>query len=729
MTDHECSGCDPELEGSVAFEPAAGELAPPVPLPPDWWRCLRRGPVSGRYEGDFADEHLVLRVDIDPLSVDSPVMKRISADILRRVVIALPFRPPITFTRYQESWIVDNPSISWSRCSVTVTGRVRYWRGTHPATDLTLTIPWGSFTPAGPATATLTALGQTPRTFSCARTANSFRDLELELDVCTSTSAEPVVPTYDTHGHANRPAGLRQRQLTIEQAYREAGVSVTRRPDRTIIDDSGPALVTWSVAELHDAMETHYGRYGSGWPAWRMWGLLAGRFDTSSVGGIMFDAKAAFGGAGEAPERQGFAVFRDHSWFNDLVPAPSTQAQFDAMRQYLYTWVHEAGHAFNLLHSWDKSRPDSLSWMNYAWRYDNRNGAGTFWARSMLQFDDEELVHIRHGDRSAVIMGGDEWASGGHLESPLSMVHADDTGPIELMVRTRGHYAALEPVSVELRLRNRLTMEIPVDAQLAPEHGNVMVEIRQPNGVVVHYSPVACMIGEPRIVVLGPAGIGDGSDRYSELVLLAYGSNGPLFTQPGEYLVRAFYTAADQLICVSNTARLRVGSPYDADTDRLAHELHSDQAGLAMALGGSRSAHLEEGMDILSRVSALGGMAGAAAAATTTPALLRPFHELVLDEAGDENQTIGRRVERHGAEPDQVLALTAPGIKAMREAGGPSTNLVYRQLVTVRAEAHEAVGEATAARREVTRLHTDLKRRGVKPAVLADVAQLRDSLG
>ena len=35
-----------------------------------------------------------------------------------------------------------------------------------------------------------------------------------------------------------------------------------------------------------------------------------------------------------------------------------------------------------------------------------------------MRFDDEELVHIRHGDRSAVIMGGDDWGSGGHLERP-----------------------------------------------------------------------------------------------------------------------------------------------------------------------------------------------------------------------------------------------------------------------------------------------------------------------
>jgi hypothetical protein len=726
MTELSSCGGDPAVDAITDDDLEAGGLRPfPVP---DWWRCLRLGPVSGRYEGDLGRQRLVLRVDIDPLAVDAPVMNRISADVLRRVVIALPFRPPITFTTYQESWIVDRPTVTWTRCSVTITGRVRYWRGTHPVTDVTVTIPWDTFRPAGPATVQLTAAGAAPQTFVCARTAASLRDLELEVDVCTSTNNEPVVPTYDTHGHANRPAGLRRRTLTIQQAYREAGVAVTVRPDRTIIDDSAPAHASWSVAELHDAMETHYGRYGSGWPAWRMWGLLAGRFDNTSVGGIMFDAKAAYGGAGEAPERQGFAVFRDHSWFNNLVTAPSTQAQHDAMRQYLYTWVHEAGHAFNLLHSWDKSRPDSLSWMNYAWRYDNRNGADTFWARSMLQFDEEELIHIRHGDRAAVIMGGDEWASGGHLESPFGVVESDDTGPIELLVRTHRYYGALEPVSVELRLRNRLPVEVPVDARLAPEHGNVLVEIRRPNGIVVQYSPVACTVGDPAIRVLAPTGVDDGSDRYSERVLLAYGSNGHLFAQPGEYLVRAFYTAGDQTLSVSNTARLRVGSPYDAEADRLAYELHSDQAGLALVLGGSRSTHLEEGMDVLERVSAAGGIAGAAAAAAIAPALLQPFHEVVIDEVHDSGESLGRRVERHGPEPDRLLALTAPGLKDLRDHGDRTTNLVYRELVTARAEAHVAEGDATKARSEVKRLRDDLEARGAKPVVLAEVADLRETI-
>ena len=259
-----------------------------------------------------------------------------------------------------------------------------------------IVVDWQS----GPTTATVTFSGGVHETFAdMVFVSDSFRTLELEMDYCASAHVDPLTPTYGTHQHNNHPPDLTDRTLTIAAAYREAGVDVTDSGGTSVVDDSAAGFATWNVAELHDAMETAFSRYTSTWPNWRMWGMQVGRFDSVTLGGIMFDAPAANGGAGDRPDRQGFAVARSHSWFNDLVPTPSTQAQFEAMRKYLYVWVHEAGHAWNLLHSWDKGRPSSLSWMNYDWRYDAIHGADAFWAGFRMRFDDEELVHIRHGDR------------------------------------------------------------------------------------------------------------------------------------------------------------------------------------------------------------------------------------------------------------------------------------------------------------------------------------------
>ena len=97
---------------------------------------------------------------------------------------------------------------------------------------------------------------------------------------------------------------------------------------------------------------------------------------------------------------------------SDLVNGPpQNQDEAWAARHFLYTWVHEAGHAFNFLHSWDKGRPDSLSWMNYDSKYDQRNPTLGFWKKFAFRFDDDELIHLRHGNRASVIMGGDPWSS------------------------------------------------------------------------------------------------------------------------------------------------------------------------------------------------------------------------------------------------------------------------------------------------------------------------------
>lgn len=650
------------------------------------------------------------------------MLDRLSGDLWRTYAWRSPGGRPSRFATYQRSWIVESPEVTWGSCSVRITGRVSYWTGTHPRTDIEVTIPWATSKAMGPATVIFQVVRGPSSTFTCERVDGFFRDLELEVDVCGSTQAEPVLPIYDTHGHTNRPGDIRRRDLTVESAFAEAGVRVTLRPDRTVIDDSAPEFATWSVAELHDAMETHYSRYGDGWPNWRMWGLLAGRFTSPSTGGIMFDARASFGGAGRAPERQGFAVFREHQWFDDLVVAPSTQAQHDAMRQSLYTWVHEAGHAFNLLHSWNKSRPDSLSWMNYAWRYDNRNGTDSFWADFEMRFDDEELLHIRHGDRAAVIMGGDDWATGGHLESPAAL--AGPGAPLELLVRTRGTYAALEPITLELRLRNLLDTEILVDRRLEPEYGNVRIELRRPDGSITAYSPIACQLADADVAALAPTGVEDGTDRYSELVHVAYGAEGHLFTQPGEYRVRAIYDGPGALLVLSNTARLRVGAPHDEDTERLLHAMHSDEAGLALMLHGSRSRHLAEGLATLEDVCSLRGTAAATVGSAVAAGLSRPFFELDYDREGGR----ARMVQRADADPERALALTEPAIDDIHERGDRSVNLLYHELVATRATAHLANHARARAVREYEQLHADLAERGVRPAVLEGLRVAADAL-
>jgi hypothetical protein len=694
----------------------------PLPWPPDWWRCWRIGPVSGRYYGEMTTPTagryaLDLRVDIDLRHANSPVMDRISGDFYQVYRFTLPGWPPIVWRVYKSSWIVDAPSVTWSRCDVVIMGNVRYWQGSHPTTGVRVRIPWATFRPAGPAEVTFTEAEFSISSYSCARQSNCFREVTLEIDICESVNTAPTVPSYDTNWHLTRPADLPQRTLTIEEAYREAGICMTINPSgATVIDDSAPGFTTWSPAELHDAMEISFSRFAGTWPAWNLWGLLAGTFDNSGVGGIMFDAAAAFGGAGEAPERQGFALFRNHQWFNNLTAGvPADQNQAWSMRHFLYTWVHEAGHAFNLLHSWNKNRPDSLSWMNYDWRYDARNGADSYWSDFRFRFDDEELIHMRHGDRASVIMGGDPWASGGHMETPPGAM-ADMLGeaPIELLIRSKGYFEFMEPVILELRVKNTSNTPLKLDTQLHPEFGGVIVYIRRPDGRTLEYAPIMCKLATPELKVLKAKGDGmEGDDRHSQQILLSYGSYGFYFDQPGEYLVRAVYQSAGDIMITSNLHHVRIGHPFSQQEERIAQNFFTYESGMALYLNGSSSPYLKKGMDTLEDMADRyeKSPVGAHLSLVLAQNLAQPFFRIAE----------GKLVAFRDANPEEALALTTRAYEQQKRDESTFTNITYHHLVRDRADFMATMGEKADAKKELGTLVKDLKKRGVNQTVLDEI--------
>lgn len=675
-----------------------------------------RPAVSGLWEGSAATGRVVdLRIDVDWLRLGTPVMNRVSGDFLD-IQSFMGFK----FRVYRESWIVDNPklTVNWDTKKVTITGVVRFWKGGHSATWLEIVIPW-SDTSRGPAVATFTELFGTAKSYVSNYKSDCFREVTLEVDVTKSTNTAPTLPQYNTGWHDTCPPLWFDRDLNMQQSYREAGVKLTIPGDRTVIDDSASTFSSWSPVELHDAMETHFSRLVKG-PSWQLWGLLAGRFDDVGTGGIMFD----WSGAGKPPERQGFAVFRKHSWFNNLVTGtPKTQAQAASMRHFLYTWVHEAGHAFNFMHSWDKARPDSLSWMNYDWRYDARNGANAFWGNFYFRFDDEELLHLRHGDRASVALGGDAWGSGTHLETPPgAMSEVEGTAPLELLVRSKGYFGFLEPVSVELRLRNLLSnTPVDVDARLDPELGAVTVYVQRPRGDIVAYRPPHCRLATPEIKRLAASdGRNEGLDRHSEEVFLSYGVDGFYFGEPGEYLVRAMYQGAGDVLIVSNTHRVRIGAPRTKDEDRLAGEFLTYEVGASLYLGGSPSPFLQRGMEVLEEVAVTRGdsVLGVRAATTVAKSAARTFHR-VQD---------GAVTLAHAPDPERALAVSASAVRYCREQESRALNLSYHELVRNRADWLVTLDMPDQAGEELATLRSDLAGRGVNEPVLADIARYERAL-
>jgi len=200
--------------------------------------------------------------------------------------------------------------------------------------------------------------------------------------------------------------------------------------------------------------------------------------------------------------------------------------------------------------------------MNYPQKVQN------FWNNFRFRFDDEELIHIRHGDRSSVIMGGDAWGSGEHLEAitpAAAMSQVDGQPPIEFLLRSKDYFDYMEPVEIELRLRNLLPFSIEVDARLSPKYGLVTIYIQNPDERIVVHNSVLYKEGLPSFKTLKSTRDSEpGEDRYSENISLSYGKYGFNFSRAGEYRIRAIYQDSNMLL-PSNILRLRIGRPMSRE--------------------------------------------------------------------------------------------------------------------------------------------------------------------
>lgn len=680
-----------------------------VPYQYPWW-CLRLFPISGRYIGEMTSPDsgrykLDLRVDIDQILPNSPVMSRVSGDIFK-VHKFFGF----TWSTFVESWIMNNPSIEWKRCSVKISGLLTFWesKGWFNFTWATIEIPWSRLTGLGPASVKFASWGSRgyEGTYECPKHSLFFRDVDLEVDVCSSVNSAPILPEYDSHAHTERPADYPQRTLTIEECYRDAGIEVTIDPTHTVIDDSATSLAEWSADELHDAMEDNFSQYSGSWPKWKAWCLLATEFETYGVTGIMFDNS---GRGTPTPHRQGYAVFRDalESFYGDLpTGAPADDAEADSLRHYLYVYVHEFGHCFNLYHSWIKSltnppgtdRPDALSWMNYP-QY-----VTDYWDDFRFSFDDEEIIHLRHGNRNNVIMGGTGFGEGAAFE-----VNPEILGevPIEFIIRSKQHFRFLEPVVIELKVKNSSKEPLKLDTQLAPEYGTVTLRIKSPDGRLRTYDPPMYYFGRGRVKELAPGG------RHCQTIWPNFGKLGHYFDNPGMYEIQASYRGAPGIEIPSPIHRIHIGNPVSHEENLAAKDYFTREVGLAMYLGGSDSPYLQKGMESLRRIANVfdESSVGAHISLILGENLLRPFRPI----------RAGKRVMEREAKPSEGISIIERGLEVHRRDETTFQNITYHKAVRLKATMLSSIGEKDSAMKELKGLSEYLHSRGVKKDILDEI--------
>ena len=519
--------------------------------------------VSGRYRGATGPFQLELRVDVDRVRP----MKRVSGDF---------FQVSGATTTYVGSFIVNAPTITVTPTQVTIKGLGSYtFTAGAPVVQVTIQRR-NILQPLAPAVTQFFTTGGTPgSSYTCAFESIYFRTVRIETD----RVSDVTTPVFNTYNTGALPSGGPARPLSVVGAYAEAGVQMVPTAGSDVINITAAVDGKWSNAELHASMQTHFTLWKD-LPQWAVWELAAQLHDLGpGLYGIMFDQ--------QGKQRQGCAVF--HKGIGGTTA--------DLLRLQLYTYVHELGHCFNLLHSWQKSfasppvtnRPNALSWMNYPWNYP-LGGAAAFWNAFPFQFDNEEVIHIRHAFLNNVVMGGSNFAVGSALGRDIMADSRRDESNLSFRISTHQKGFALgEPLVLQLMLGTTDPRGRRVHTWLHPNCGLVKIAIRKPSGDVWFYEPLIDHLVGERTQEIAPG------ESIQDSAYIGFGKGGLHFDQPGRYQIRAAYGAIDGSQVLSNILDVRVRYPVTAAEEELADLFMGEEQGTLLYLLGSDADSLRRG--------------------------------------------------------------------------------------------------------------------------------------
>lgn len=542
-------------------------------------------PLSGTYQAANAGQSIEARIDVDGVGT----LSTISGDL---------FTVSGQTTAYANSFRSTSVEVQWTQDYVVLVGKGLTWA--TPSPDLVQVRMLINLTAAGqpPRTAAWLTLEDASSYYRAIwrdlpRTSAYFRTVDYEVDTVVG---EAELVSYDT-SKAATPPGYADRVLTVPSSFAEAGVELRTAGTRNILDTSGTGDdLLWSKAELHAAMVANFSGYREV-PQWKLWTLVARDYsDGKRVAGVMFDATGL--------QRQGIAVF--------------TKNNVAGTNDELHTYIHELGHAFNLLHSFSKDSADppaplnprgrysDLSWMSYPHLYDGDPSApegertAAFFRAFPFSFTDDEIRHLRHGFYRNVILGGSNFGTGAAKEQPsleqVAQPLTDESG-LTLELEGQAAFAYGEPVVAQLKLgRTGTRSQVTVLPDLNPEAGHVTVSITDPYGQSRFFRPLTRTCGHDTTTLTAetPA-------IYSS-VYLGYGADGLYFSEPGLYKVSAAYQAPDGSRVVSAPRTIRVRQPLAAADQHIGELLLGDDQGQLLTFLGSDAPQLQGGNDALQEV-------------------------------------------------------------------------------------------------------------------------------
>ena len=563
---------------------------------------LRRA-VSGTYKNSTPASNnmlLELRVDVD----GRRPQQRISGDVFKRrgfrffddfvltpgqqllqferLKLTEAYKLPFSYTTYEYSFVVEQVTVAEVEGAAVLTGPITYY-GDPGRNDETIEVRIrrvSIFSSPPEAAVNIYKAGLLVQSYCLPKISEYFRIVTLEIDRFEGTAYPPSVSSNVSPSPADLPVQV----MTTGSVFQRAGIDLTILEDDVLNDpDSGDAGSNWSEAELHDLMENRFDRFSNSLQ-WNTYGVVVPRFGdpnyNSGYYGTMFD----WGGwqAGDTYFRQGCAIAEEAIRGRTSGTLYDTVAKQD--RLVLETFCHEVGHSFNLPHSWQRgvnADAASESFMNYPWGYTGGGGETGFWSNFRWEFDNVELIWMRHQDRRDVIFGGRDWM--GNNLSIYVEPEAEITGmPLRLQLSIDPILDFAEPVRVVITLTNIGDSPQLVMDRLDPEDYFVTLYIRTPAGQFIRYVPPVRRLKSPG----DPVELKPGQSLQKS-ALISFSAKGIPFQEPGEYRIRAYYGRTEAAAVISRSIRFRVAAPKSAEDEELAYLLFDPAIAKFLYFGGT----------------------------------------------------------------------------------------------------------------------------------------------
>jgi hypothetical protein len=414
----------------------------------------------------------------------------------------------------------------------------------------------------------------------------SIRELGIELD-------------HETDVETQIQWDMPDRTVAIETCLGDAGFDVFNVGERSLIPN--PNTGSWDDAQLHGLMK-RYAEEPLNRKAWNIHVLMLKYSRLAGLLGIMFDSGK--NDRNNLP-RQGVAIFQDEIKFPiiDMAGNRSTKPRTDWKRKVIQTTVHEIGHALNLAHRFERpvGHADSLSFMNYDWRYLGGGNRDKFWREFNFSFDQDELDFLRHAPWQKIVPGGAEfhtvpyWENTGGGYSPYYNEHMNNELSLRLIPPISGNFFQFgQPVLLTVEMTNHTDQVFVVPKHfLDPKGGFMSLEVKRQT---VGNNSQEAMTFNP--VVHRCYDLAKSMDRrvspgetISDNVNLTFGSAGFTFIEPGNYDVTAILTLPiDQdnaSVVASPPLVIRMGYPKTTSEEQDGLNLFRTDVGYFLALGGS----------------------------------------------------------------------------------------------------------------------------------------------